>query len=97
MKVKVYVPRVVIIPDAELPRLAKRARAKWSKRYSFGVGVHELVEEARLAGLIDVPEDHSTELDDERVFLCGRLMSFREKFDHWRRQREARKARRKQS
>jgi hypothetical protein len=77
MKVRIYVPRIINIDDRHLGRLARAAQKRKSKRTLPGVRVEELVEEARLEGTVDIPdEDYMVDGDDERRYMCRRLMTF---------------------
>lgn len=73
MKVVVGIPTKYTIPDDALQGLARRARARGVRTLMRGVPVDELIEQARLDGLLTLPDDYSTELDDERIFLRGEI------------------------
>ncbi|MBA3240046.1 MAG: hypothetical protein H0T60_02320 [Acidobacteria bacterium] len=87
MKVKVYVARVITIPDEELPRLAESARRDRRRRKDslplreFPIAVFELVEQAAVQGVVDLGEDYSFPLEDERKWVRGKLISPEEYFE----------------
>jgi hypothetical protein len=83
MKTIIYVPRVVTIPDAELPRLAKlaataRRRGKgvhsFRKVSEWPITLDELLEQARRVGLL-CAKDFSFNMDDDRYWFKGKLVA----------------------
>jgi hypothetical protein len=75
MKVKIFIPAEFTIPDGALPGLARRCRARGAYYLGRGSGVDvfALVEQARLDGLLDIPEDYTMDADEEGLFIRGRL------------------------
>lgn len=91
MKVKVYVPAQVVIPERALPELARRCRARgatYGGQRGSGVGTSDLVEQARRDGLIELPEDHVMDADEPGIFIRGRMTTYEAE---WRRARARRR------
>ncbi len=73
MKFSVGIPTTLSIPNHELHGLARRARARGVTLYWRGVQVEDIIEQARLEGLLDIPEDFIRHGDDDRIFIRGKI------------------------
>jgi DNA-binding transcriptional MocR family regulator len=95
MKFSAGIPKTFTIPDKELPGLARRARARGMTLHFRGVEVEDIIEQARLEGLVDLPEDYIREGDEDRIFIRGTITTpWKEHLRRKRARRErARKAR----
>lgn len=69
MKVRVYVPQTLNIPDAELPALREAARKRLRLADNVEVPARQIIEEARRAGVIELGRDYCLDLEDEALNL----------------------------
>lgn len=92
VKATIGIPITITIPDEELPGLARRARKRGALTHLRGILLEELIEQARLDGLLDIDEYWIRPGDEDRIFLRGEITTSQQE---WKRQKILRSKRRK--
>lgn len=68
MKLKIYVPREVEVPDELLGELARGARENGRIVIDpYGVPMESILEEARERGVLDLPAEFHCDLDEPLI------------------------------